>query len=77
VNHQVYKVGESLNQIQLFHLLHSRKLQLENNQELLQFLHILCIMFKIIAFYIISYNMWGLSFYMYNVQDYNVLYNKL
>ena len=63
VNHQAYKVGESLNQIELCHLLHSRKLQLENNQELLQFLHILCIMFKIIAFFIISYNMWGLSFY--------------
>jgi hypothetical protein len=54
VNRQAYKVGESLNQIQLFYFLHSRKLQLENNQELLQFLHILCITFKIKAFFIIK-----------------------
>ena len=70
LNRQAYKVGESLNQIQLFYLLQSRKLQVENNQELLQFLHILCIMFKIIAFFIISYNMWGLSYYPHVENNY-------
>jgi hypothetical protein len=54
VNRQAYKVGESLNQIQLCHLVQSMKLQLEHNKELLQFLNILCIMFKIIAFSIIK-----------------------
>ena len=41
VNRQAYKAGESLNQIQLCHLVQSMKLQVENNIELLQFLHIL------------------------------------
>ena len=41
MNRQAYKVGESLNQIQLCHLVQSMKLQVENNIELLQFLHIL------------------------------------
>ena len=54
VNRQAYKVGESLNQIQSCHLVQSMKLQLEHNKELLQFLNILCIMFKIIAFFIIK-----------------------
>ena len=57
MNRQVYKVGESLNQIKLCHLVQSKKLQVENNKELLQFLHIenvLCIMFKITAFFIIK-----------------------
>ena len=35
MNRQVYKVGESLNQIQLCHLVQSMKLQVENNKELL------------------------------------------
>jgi hypothetical protein len=58
VNRQVYKVGESLNQIQLCHFVQSKKLQLENSKELIQFLHILCIMFKIIAFFIIKLFAW-------------------
>jgi hypothetical protein len=40
-----------------------KKRHIEHIQEIKKFLHILCIMFKIIAFFIIRYNMWGLSFY--------------
>ena len=41
VNRQAYKVGESLNQIQLCHLVQSRKLQVEHNKELLVFTYIM------------------------------------